>query len=82
MSADPWNITIIETPEQIAAYEENVTAGMEWLNCRNICYTYQQHLSECKQDRSCECGNPLDSRKPSARYCSDACKQKAYRARH
>lgn len=28
---------------------------------------------------SCECGNPLP--RPNARYCSQACKQKAYRKR-
>jgi hypothetical protein len=31
--------------------------------------------------RTCPCGRPLGSRRREARYCSNACRQRAYRQR-
>lgn len=82
---DPWTFTPTGTPRQVARYRHWEAEGEAWFTCPERCDSYRQHQEHVQADdlSSTEpvclmCSKPLT---PRARYCSKACKMRAYRER-
>jgi hypothetical protein len=55
------------------------------LDCTREMYTTRrrEHRAATRANRPCEtCGDTFTPPRADGRYCSDACRQRAYRARH